>query len=132
MQYDEFIGQVQSRAHLASRGEAERAAEATLKTLAERVAGGEAHHLSDQLPEPLARHVEEATVERAEEFSLDEFFQRVAQKEGVEPADAAFHARAVLEVWQEAVTAGQVEDVRSQLPQEYAPLFEAGSQGKLA
>jgi uncharacterized protein (DUF2267 family) len=132
VQYDQFIGQVQSRARLPSREEAERAAEATLATLAERLAEGEAQHLTAQLPEELARRVRAGAGETAEKFDVREFFQRVAQKEGVEPPTAAFHARAVVEVWCEAVTEGQVRDVRSQLPGEFAPLFEAGSEGKMA
>ena len=126
MQYDTFIEQVQNRARLSTRAEAERAAEATLKTLAERLAGGESHHLVDQLPEELARRIREEANANAETFGLSEFFKRVARKEGVEPSEAAFHARAVMDVWCEAVTAGQVEDVRTQLPEEFAPLLESG------
>lgn len=40
MQHDEFIGLVQNRACLSSRGDAERASGATLETLAERVPEG--------------------------------------------------------------------------------------------
>ena len=126
MQYDTFIGEVQTRARLSTPAEAERAAEATLKTLAERLAGGESHHLVDQLPEELARRIGEEANGNVETFGLKEFFQRVARKEGVEPSEAAFHARAVMDVWCEAVTAGQVEDVRSQLPEEFAPLLALG------
>ncbi len=50
MKYDEFISQVQRRANLASREEAERATRATLETLGERLAGGEAKDLAAQLP----------------------------------------------------------------------------------
>ena len=45
---------------------------------------------------------------------------------------AVYHARVVMEVLQEAVTKGEMDDVRSQLPDEYAPLFEAGSQGEMS
>ena len=45
--------------------------------------------------------------------------------------DAAFHARVVVEVLGEALTAGEMDDVRAQLPDNYAPLFEAGSEGDL-
>jgi uncharacterized protein (DUF2267 family) len=45
MKYDEFISQVQRRADLASREEAERATRATMETLGERLAGGEAKDL---------------------------------------------------------------------------------------
>ncbi|WP_082726064.1 DUF2267 domain-containing protein [Limnochorda pilosa] len=50
MRHDESIGHVQDRAGLSSRGEAERATQATLQTLAERLAGGAAENLASQLP----------------------------------------------------------------------------------
>jgi uncharacterized protein (DUF2267 family) len=46
MQHDEFIGLVQNRACLSSRGDAERASGATLETLAERVPEGLAGNLA--------------------------------------------------------------------------------------
>ena len=58
MKYDEFIGQVQHRAGLGSHTEAECATRATLETLAERLAGGEAHDLAAQLPPELARSLD--------------------------------------------------------------------------
>jgi uncharacterized protein (DUF2267 family) len=59
LKYDEFIGQVRHRAGLGSHAEAERATRATLETLAERLAGGEAHDLAAQLPPELARYLEQ-------------------------------------------------------------------------
>ena len=50
MEHDEFVGQVQNRARLGSRGDAERAIRATLETLAERIADGTAQNLAAQLP----------------------------------------------------------------------------------
>jgi uncharacterized protein (DUF2267 family) len=38
----------------------------------------------------------------------------------------------VIEVLGEAVTKGEMEHIRSQLPTEYDPLFEAGSQGEMS
>ncbi len=54
---------------------------------------------------------------------------RVAEREksGEEDsADAAFHAQVVLDVVEEAVTEGALEDVRQQLPEDegYGALFE--------
>jgi uncharacterized protein (DUF2267 family) len=37
----------------------------------------------------------------------------------------------VIEVLQEAVSAGEIEDVRAQLPAEFDPLFDSGSEGTL-
>lgn len=130
MKHDEFIGQVENRARLDSRGAAARAVRATLETLAERLPSDEAHHLASQLPLEIGEHLERAKGPAAD-FGLDGFFERVAAKEGVEEGDAAYHARCVLEVLREAVTAGQVDHVRIALPEEYARLFEAGSRGPM-
>ena len=69
--------------------------------------------------------------EGSDPFSLDEFFQRVASREGVDLPQAIFHARAVVEVVGEAVTQGQLVKVRDQLPAEFDPLFSSGSTGQL-
>jgi len=55
----------------------------------------------------------------------------VAAKESADVPDAAHHARAVVAVLQEAVTTGELDDIRAQLPDSYKPLFEAGSEGEM-
>lgn len=129
MQYDEFVGEVQNRARLPSRGDAVRAIQATLETLAERIALGEASDLAAQLPPELGTYLRD--VEKTERFAVDEFFLRVAAKETADLPDAVHHARAVIDVLQEAVTPGEIDDLRAQLPDDYNPLFEAGSEGEL-
>ena len=54
---------------------------------------------------------------------MEQFYGRVAQKEGVGNDEAVKHARAVATVLQTAVTGGELEDVRSQLGDEYEELF---------
>lgn len=56
----------------------------------------------------------------------------MADKEEADEPNAVYHARVVMEVLQNAITKGEIDDVRSQLPPEYAPLFEAGSQGEMS
>ena len=53
-------------------------------------------------------------------------------RRGADLPRAVYHARVVMEVLQEAVTKGEIEHVRSQLPGEYEALFEAGSQGQMS
>lgn len=127
MKHDEFIGQVQHRARLSSRGDAERATRATLETLAERLAGGEANDLASQLPREIGAHLLGAWSGLGERFDLHEFFRRVSMREGVDYQQSVFHARAVIEVLKEAVSPGEIADVRAQLPAEFGPLFEASS-----
>jgi uncharacterized protein (DUF2267 family) len=129
MQYDEFVGEVQNRARLPSRGDTVRAIQATLETLAERIDPGEADDLAAQLPPELGTFLRD--VETTERFSVDDFFLRVAAKETADLPDAAHHARAVIAVLQEAVTTGEMDDIRTQLPDNYKPLFEAGSEGEM-
>ncbi|WP_292761440.1 DUF2267 domain-containing protein [Nostoc sp. NOS(2021)] len=55
------------------------------------------------------------------------FFGRVSQREGVELPDAVHHAPVVIEVLSKAISSGEINDICSQLPSEFEPLFEAGS-----
>ncbi len=133
VKYNEFIKEVQTRGHMESRDEAEKATKATLETLAERLVGGEPHDLASQLPPELAEYLRYEGEETSDPFSLDEFFERVTQRdEGVDQPRAVYHARVVMDVLGDAVTQGEMEHVRSQLPEEYEPLFEAGSQGEMS
>ena len=130
MKFDDFVGRVHNRAQMASTGEAVGAIRATLQTLGERLYGGEADDLAAQLPEEIGAYLR--TGESNERFSLDEFCRRVADREGVDRPDATYHARVVMEVVGEAVSQGEMDDVRAQLPAEYDPLFEAGSTGQMS
>lgn len=131
MKHDEFIGQVQHRARLSSRGAAERATRVVLETLAERLAGGEAKDLAAQLPPEIGEHLRGRWSGIGERFSLAEFYRLISQREGVDMPEAAFHARAVIEVLGEAVSKGEMADVRAQLPDEFDRLFETGSSGQM-
>ena len=121
MKGDEFIAEVKNLAELGSNEEAEKATRATLETLRERLAGNEPSNLAAQLPPEVAPYVEGDGGREA--FSVEEFYDRVAQKEGVGRDEAVRHARAVATVVQTAVTGGELDDVRSQLGNEYGELF---------
>lgn len=123
MKHDEFIGLVQDRARLDSRGAAETATRATLQTLGERLAGGLPTNLGAQLPPEIGRHLDQ---EHTERFDVKDFWNRVAEREtpGVETPEAAFHSRAVLSVVAEATTGDQLERVKEHLPDDYAELFD--------
>jgi uncharacterized protein (DUF2267 family) len=121
MKHDEFVGQMQHRAHLASRGEAEGAIRATLETLADRIPQATAYHLADQLPPEIGDWLRRGVVER---FGVDDFFQRIALREKVKLATAAFQARLVLSLISEVVSYGIMLKVRRELPEEFGPLFQ--------
>ncbi len=124
MKHDEFIGQVQHYARLSSRGDAEVATRATLETLAERLAGGEANDLASQLPRGIAEYLRTELAGEGIRFSVAEFFRRVSEREEVDLPKAIYHARAVIAVLYEAVSPGEIADIRAQLPDDYARLFE--------
>ena len=128
MTYDQFVGQVQSRARLGSQGAAVRAIQATLQTLSERLDEGEAKDLASQLPREFAIYMQ--SPQHRVRMSLDEFFGKVCGREQVDLPDSVYHARVVMDVLQEAVTPGEIADVRAQLPPEWDSLF-AGASGQL-
>lgn len=134
MDHDEFIGQVQNRARLGSTGAAERATRATLETLAERMTSGAAENLAAQLPHEVGEHLRRQASQHdtGEQFDVDDFYDRVTEREGADRPDAVFHARVVLEVTDEATTGGLMTKVREQLPDDFDRLFEAGSTGRMA
>jgi putative drug exporter of the RND superfamily len=117
----EFAGLVASRAGL-THAEARRATEATLATLSERVTPREMQVLASQLPDDLSKAATSA-LER-ESFGADEFLRRLGEREGVGQGEAAAHARAVLLTLEETM-AGDLDYVRAQLSEDYAPLFDA-------
>src|SRR5690348_7838395 len=130
MKYDEFVAQVRRRARLATPEEAERATRATLQTLGERIEIDEVKDLVSQLPQELALCMQSPATGIGESFSLDEFFHRVSEREGVDLADATFHARIVTGLLGEVVTVGEIADVRAQLPPDFAKLFEVENEGE--
>ena len=66
---------------------AERIEHATLRTLADRISGGEAQDLAAQLPAPLQDDLRTPR-EDAEAFGVDEFVRRVAERGDVGPDEA--------------------------------------------
>jgi uncharacterized protein (DUF2267 family) len=118
---EQFIAEVKNLAELDNDEDAQKAVRATLETLRERLAGNEPADLAAQLPPEIAPYVEGDG--GRETFSVEEFYDRVAQKEGIFNDEAIRHARAVATVLQTAVTGGELEDVRSQLGNDYEELF---------
>jgi uncharacterized protein (DUF2267 family) len=121
MKGEQFIAEVKNLAELDSNEDAQKTIRATFETLRERLAGNEPADLAAQLPPEIAPFVEGAGGQEA--FSVQEFYERVAHKEGTKSEEAVKHARAVATVLQTAVTGGALEDVRSQLGNDYEELF---------
>lgn len=119
-----FLSAVAQRANL-DEAAALRATEATLETLAERIAGGEVEDLMDRLPvalhAPLARG-NARTDGAATRMPLTRFVELVAEREGTDIRRAAKDARAVLTTLREAIGQEEFLDVEAQLPNEYRAL----------
>jgi uncharacterized protein (DUF2267 family) len=121
MEYQEFVKSVQEKAHCQDKQQAVQAIRATLQTLSERLLPDEADRLAAQLPRELQPIIKEP-VNRGQ-FKLDEFIQRVARRERCEPRQAELDARAVIEVVRQVLTSTEVEELVSELPKEFWPLF---------
>lgn len=116
MDYDTFIGEVQNRGQLPSREDAVRATRLTLETLSQRIEPGGAENLGAQLPEEIGRHL--SKVDTVESFEWNEFIDRIVEEGNYtadERGDAVHHARVVVDVMEDAVTVGAIEDLRDQI-----------------
>lgn len=122
MDYSDFIGQVQHRLQLGKQGQAVRAIRATLTTLGERLQEGEAKDLAGPLPMEIDWYLIHA--DSGQRFHFDEFVDRVAERETIDRQKSLFHAQGVMSLVAEVVPAGEFEQIRGQLPEEYDPLFE--------
>jgi uncharacterized protein (DUF2267 family) len=121
---DELYERVAQRAGI-ERDAARRATDAVLEALAYRISGGEVDDLELYLPPELHVPLEAGKTEsggRAHKLSLDEFLQRIAEREGVSPAVARLHAHAVLATLRE-VAGPEFHDVLSELPEDYRTLL---------
>lgn len=124
---EDLLQAVGNLAGLESTETAERATLATLRTLGEHVTAGEAADLAERLPDRLAAAVTEESDEAPESFSVDEFVDRVADREGDGRDDRAAVTRRVRAVHTALAENGlenELQEVREQLPNEYASLFE--------
>ncbi|HYU74500.1 MAG TPA: DUF2267 domain-containing protein, partial [Ktedonobacteraceae bacterium] len=91
MKYDEFIEQVQKRAHLSSQSEAQRATQATLETLAAYITPMERHDAASELPRVIKEYMQRPFLGPGKysvpgpesNVSLDDFYQRVSIREEV-------------------------------------------------
>ncbi|GLZ12785.1 hypothetical protein Acsp04_30200 [Actinomadura sp. NBRC 104425] len=133
MRHSEFLGRVQNRGRLPDLGYAERACRATLETLGERVPEGLADNLAAQLPHEIGEHLRRTEVYggagTGERFDRHAFVRRVAERAGVDEQKAAFLARVVLEVVDEATQGRIMDRVYDSLSPDIRRLVTAGSRG---
>jgi uncharacterized protein (DUF2267 family) len=121
MKFDDFMGQIQNRLELPDTGRAVRATRAVLQSLGERLQAGEAKDLAGPLPMEVDFYL--LSAESGQRFDYDEFLDRVTDRANVDRADAAYYAKVVVGLVSEHVPAGEIEQVRAQLPDDYEDLF---------
>jgi uncharacterized protein (DUF2267 family) len=105
----------------------ERAARATLETLAERISDREARHLAGELPATLRawleRGAQHGEPQPTEDFHVEDFIRRIARREEVDPEMASRHARAVFIGLARVVPGHELDHLVAELPHEYEPLL---------
>ncbi|WP_214365890.1 DUF2267 domain-containing protein [Pseudonocardia sp. H11422] len=117
-----FIQRFSERAGVAA-DKAEVLARAALQTLAERITGGEAEDLAEQLPAELREPLQRPRNAPAEAFGLDEFVRRAGERAGIDEELARRATRSLLLTLRDALTPQEFDDVVSQLPEEYRELL---------
>lgn len=124
VEYQQFIDHVADNGAFGTKAEAEQATLAVLDILGQRLTAGESTDLAAQLPTelkaPLDRYNDEA-----EAFDVDDFLRRLADQlgRGIGPEEARPQASAVLNTLAEAVSPGELDNLRSQLPAGFGALI---------
>jgi uncharacterized protein (DUF2267 family) len=117
MEYGEFIAEIRRECGEPDIRKVERAAQATLQTLAERLPRSAAEHLFLELPDETKPWVRSASDAGA--FDIDEYIGRVARREGVDVETAVDHARAVFFALGDAIGPEEVDHVAAALPRTF-------------
>ena len=121
MRYDEFLAKVRDRGEYADQAEADRTTRVVLGLLGRRLVDGERKDLAAQLPGELQDAV--LTADPQEAFGVEEFLRRLAHQLSASDDTARWDASAVLTTLAEAVSGGELNQILTQLPAGYAPLF---------
>lgn len=124
MDYRDFIQTVRRRGGFESDERAERLAAATFETVGEVTSNRHDSRLLKRLPPELRRAFE--CHGQVQPCSLQEFFDRVAAREGTTYEDAERDVLVVVSVLRDAVAAAEIEDLWTRLPGEYRRLLNPG------
>lgn len=127
MQYPEFLHAAKEKLGVQTEQEVLNIARAFLHTLTDHLAGNAADNLGSQLPAPLLDIIRELPPEerdQGERFKLTEFYERVADKAGVDSETGKQYTHQFMALLGQMVTAGELQKVAHSLSEDYAPLFE--------
>jgi uncharacterized protein (DUF2267 family) len=124
MEYKEFIDRVKNQGtQIDTIPEAERATRATLQTLAENLNWTEQNEVAAQLPVGLKEYFQAQQAGASSPSSLEEFYQRVGERENVDRSQAVNHVSAVMHVFKESISPEKLDSIRAQLASEFNLLF---------
>ncbi|MDZ7731138.1 MAG: DUF2267 domain-containing protein [Natrialbaceae archaeon] len=136
MDFDEFTGTIQHRLELPDTGRTLRAIRATLVPLGERIPEGNAEDLAASLPIEIKWYLSGAVHDHGQRFDWKDYIERISEIEGpgVETAEAAFHARIVIDLVSEVVPDSDFHQLREELPESqssenWGKLFEIVDSG---
>lgn len=134
MNFDEFTGEIQHRLELSDTGRTLRTVRATLMTLGERIPEGNAEDFSASLPIEIKWYMTGAVHEHGQRFDWSEFVERVSEITKTDPAEAAYHARIVVDFVRTQVPDSDFQQLRDQLPEspedeDWGELFEIVDEG---
>jgi uncharacterized protein (DUF2267 family) len=127
MQYPEFIHAAKEKLGVQSEQEVLDITRAFLHTLTEHLAGNAADNLGAQLPAPLLdiiREIDPEDRDQGERFKLTEFYERVADKLGVDDETGKQRTHQFMQVFSQMVTEGELQKIKVTLSDDYAPLFD--------
>ncbi|WP_247728805.1 DUF2267 domain-containing protein [Halovivax limisalsi] len=119
MNFDEFTGEVQHRLEFPDTGRTLRAIRAALMPLGQRIPEGNADDLAASLPLEIEWYLTGAVIDHGQRFDWSEYLSRVSEIEGdaVDDAEAAYHARVVVDLVAEQVPGSDFQELRDQLPE---------------
>jgi uncharacterized protein (DUF2267 family) len=121
MNEGEFIRVVCNESGL-TQDQAEILTQATLETLAERLTPEEADDLASQLPESM-QDLLLSDRETPDDFGLDEFVRRVSERSGADVSEVREDVHSVFSALRLATSPGELDDVFSGLPREFAEVL---------
>lgn len=117
-----FYTDVQESASLGTVDAARATSRAVLTTLGERITIGEADEVGEQLPNELATNLTNVGDE-AEDFSAEEFTDRIHERTIPDNTDPEDMTRAVFAVLSEHVRDEELDNMVDQLPSDYGRLL---------
>jgi uncharacterized protein (DUF2267 family) len=128
MQYPEFIHAAKEKLGVQTEQDVLDITRAFLHTLTEHLAGNAADNLGAQLPAPLLdiiREIDPEDRDQGERFKLTEFYERVADKLGVDDETGKQRTHQFMQVFSQMVTEGELHKIKITLSDDYAPLFDS-------